>query len=215
MVVKTRSRYGSTVKTRIARRCSVGSFLKLKCGKSDRWMNNLARVLPPIFLGIALLHSAGRVRSQPIPGAIQASPLTPPAPASPAPTFPTQDFPFFSADIYSVLAGQDRLERETIGASLSSCRRIAEESRASGDRFSHTSEPFRSLPPITSQVAAEECKGIGSSQPVLAYDIFAPNGTRPEVAADYWQQFLALAQRKGDRLAKCNPSNISVCLTIL
>jgi CHAT domain-containing protein/uncharacterized protein HemY len=161
-------------------------------GLSER----LAQVLPAIFLGIALVHWPGRVQSQPIPSNIQH-----PSNIGPGQSLPPPDYPFFSTDIYSVLSGQDRLQMETLRSqlSLSSCNRMGREAEASSDRSSHETKLLRSLPAIAPSTMADGCNRLSLSQPVLTYDIFAPDGTRPDIAADYWKQFLAIAKRNGNR----------------
>ncbi len=106
-------------------------------------------------------------------------------------------------------------QRETVISQLalntnfghSLCNRIA--IPLSEENSSGKSEQSRALPGSTSTVTLEEgCDVLGSSQtvrrakPVLTYEAFAPGGTRPDVAANYWQQFLSIAQKNSDRLGE-------------
>jgi filamentous hemagglutinin family protein len=106
-------------------------------------------------------------------------------------------------------------QRETVISQLalntnfghSLCNRIA--IPLSEENSSGKSEQSRALPGSTPTVTLEEgCDVLGSSQtvrrakPVLTYEAFAPGGTRPDVAANYWQQFLSIAQKNSDRLGE-------------
>lgn len=135
---------------------------------------------------------------------IEPPPLTRPGLLSPTPSSPTSDFPFFSTEIYSVLAGQDRLERETIRASLSLCNPIERDATASGERSSRISAYYQQALNLARELddARHEIAALGSLGRA-----YTDLGNYSQ-AIEYHQQHLTLARslanRRGEAVALGN-----------
>lgn len=110
------------------------------------------------------------------------------------------DFPFFNTDVSNAL-NRASSSRETLTSQLAvntttsrlSCNRIDDNVTASNENSSGESEEFRALPTGTT------LKALNDDCNVLSRSDLAPDGTRPDLAAEYWQQFLTVAQKNSDR----------------
>ena len=129
-------------------------------------------------------------------GSIQQLPSPPIEPSS----LDIPDFPFFNTDVSNAL-NRASSSRETVTSQLAvntttnrlSCNRIDGNVTASNQNSSGESEQFRTVPTGTTVKALnDECDVLGRSD-------LAPDGTRPDLAAEYWQQFLTVAQKNSDR----------------
>ncbi|MEW6496951.1 MAG: CHAT domain-containing tetratricopeptide repeat protein, partial [Cyanobacteriota bacterium] len=105
---------------------------------------------------------------------------SPPPAVPPPPLVVPPDFQFSS---------KNSLPEETAISQLSACNRIASQGTVAEQNSSDQSEEVRALPSSTS---ITECN-------VLSRSNLAVDGTRPDVATQYWQQSLLTARKNGDR----------------
>ncbi|NET06126.1 MAG: tetratricopeptide repeat protein [Symploca sp. SIO2B6] len=89
---------------------------------------------------------------------------------------------------------------------LRECNQIGANVTVLNDNSSGELEQLRAIPTSTSITALESyCRSQASSstkrnrRPVITYEEFDPNSNRPDIAAQHWHRFLAIAQRNSDR----------------
>lgn len=112
----------------------------------------------------------------------------------------SSDFPFFNTDVSNALNGASS-SREMVTSQLAAntttsrlfCNRIDGNVTASNQNSPGESEQFRTLPTGTT------LKALNDDCNVLSRSDLAPDGTRPDLAAEYWQEFLTVAQKNSDR----------------
>ncbi len=143
---------------------------------------NLLTTRPPQLEANGLINQI-LPRPTPVP-VIPVPPPPPPLSLPPPPPPPPVEFQSSSTN---------SLPAETVISQLAACRRIEARVTGSDASSSRQSEESRAL--LTSTPIAtwkDDCKVFGRSNLVV-------DGTRLDVAAQYWRQSLLIAQKNGDR----------------